>query len=138
MLLVQCVVRSVRVTVLITLPWLSQLGADQCHCHTQQSHTDKGCAQGEVNDSSAYQMILLQNRQPAWQQAQTSKLSAQYEDADSLTDTDLPAHQLADKDSLFVDCNGLQVHYKQACPVEVCLTARCLMSALRTGNSFDC
>ena len=83
-------------------------------------------------------MVLLQNRQPAWQQAQTSKLSAQYEDTDSLTDTDLPAHQLADKDSLFVDCNGLQLHYKQACPAEVCLVACCLMPALPTGISSDC
>lgn len=63
--------------------------------------------------------VLLQNRQQTWQQLQASKQTAVCDEADSLTDTDVPPQQLADKDSLFLDCHGLQVHYKQAYPSEV-------------------
>lgn len=50
-------------------------------------------------------------------QTQAGKLAAQ--ESDTLTDTDLPAYQLADKDSLFIECNGLRVHYKEVHPAEV-------------------
>lgn len=55
-----------------------------------------------------------------WQQVQQSQQQqeAQYE-SESGDNTDVPAAHLADKDSLFVDINGLSVHYKQAYPAKV-------------------
>ena len=56
-----------------------------------------------------------------WRQMRQSQqqTDSQYESEGG--DTDVPASQLADKDSLFIQCNGLSVHYKQAYPTEVCL-----------------
>lgn len=53
-----------------------------------------------------------------WQQVQQQQQEAQSE-SESGDNTDVPAAHLADKDSLFVDVNGLSVHYKQAYPAKV-------------------
>lgn len=53
-----------------------------------------------------------------WQQVQQQQQETQYE-SESGDNTDVPAAHLADKDSLFVDINGLSVHYKQAYPATV-------------------
>ena len=59
----------------------------------------------------------LQGGDVVWQQVQQQQ-EAQYE-SESSDNTDVPAAHLADKDSLFVDINGLSVHYKQAYPAKV-------------------
>lgn len=62
-----------------------------------------------------------------WQQVQQSQQQqeAQY-DSESGDNTDVPASRMADKDSLFVEINGLNVHYKQAYPAKVCLLLSCI------------
>lgn len=73
-----------------------------------------------------------------WQQVQQSQQQqeAQYE-SESGDNTDVPASQLADKDSLFVDIFGLNVHYKQAYPAKVCfLVTSCMQqTVLPCANS---
>lgn len=52
-----------------------------------------------------------------WQQVQQQQQETQYE-SESGDSADVPAAHLADKDCLFVDINGLSVHYKQAYPAK--------------------
>ena len=61
----------------------------------------------------------MQGGEMTWRQMRQSQqqTDSQYESEGG--DTDVPASQLADKDSLFVQCNGLSVHYKQAYPTKV-------------------
>ena len=54
-----------------------------------------------------------------WQQLQQAQQAGTQYESECGDNTDVPAGQLADKDSLFVDINGLEVHYKQACPTQV-------------------
>lgn len=57
-----------------------------------------------------------------WQQIQqTQQQQEAHDESESGDNTDVPAGQLADKDSLFVDLKGLNVHYKQAYPAKVYL-----------------
>lgn len=51
-----------------------------------------------------------------WRQMRQQQTDSQYESEGG--DTDVPASQLADKDSLFIQCIGLSVHYKQAYPTK--------------------
>ncbi len=61
----------------------------------------------------------MQGSEMTWRQMRQSQqqTDSQYESEGG--DTDVPASQLADKDSLFIQCNGLSVHYKQAYPAKV-------------------
>ena len=52
------------------------------------------------------------------QSQQQQQQDLQYE-SEGGADADVPASQLADKDSLFIQCGGLNVHYKQAYPTKV-------------------
>ena len=62
----------------------------------------------------------MQGSETKWRQLRQSQQQPEslYE-SEGGEDTDVPASQLADKDSLFVQCNGLSIHYKQAYPVQV-------------------
>jgi len=61
----------------------------------------------------------MQAGEMTWRQMRQSQqqTDSQYESDGG--DTDVPASQLADKDSLFIQCHGLSVHYKQAYPTKV-------------------
>ncbi|DBA73057.1 TPA: hypothetical protein ACH3X2_009998 [Trebouxia sp. C0005] len=69
-----------------------------------------------------YKLGLLGQSHPwqggemTWRQMRQQQTDSQYESEGG--DTDVPASQLADKDSLFIQCNGLSVHYKQAYPTK--------------------
>ncbi len=67
----------------------------------------------------------IQGGEIGWRQVSQSQQQAesQYE-SEGGGDTDVPASQLADKDSLFIQCNGLNVHYKQAYPAKVSNNSR--------------
>ena len=54
-----------------------------------------------------------------WQRRQSQQQPDTQYESEGGGDTDVPASQLADKDSLFIHCNGLHVHYKQAYPAKV-------------------
>lgn len=54
-----------------------------------------------------------------WRQMRQSQQQADSQYESEAGDSDVPASQLADKDSLFIQCNGLSVHYKQAYPTTV-------------------
>lgn len=71
-------------------------------------------------------LIAMQGKDVVWQQLQHQEHDMRYE-SESGDNTDVPASQLADKDSLFVEIDGLKVHYKQAYPAKVCLLPSCLL-----------
>ncbi|KAL3157447.1 hypothetical protein ABBQ32_011918 [Trebouxia sp. C0010 RCD-2024] len=62
-----------------------------------------------------------QGKDVVWQQLQHQEHDMRYE-SESGDNTDVPASQLADKDSLFVEIDGLKVHYKQAYPAKATST----------------
>ena len=61
----------------------------------------------------------MQAGEMTWRQMRQSQQQADSQYESDGGDTDVPASQLADKDSLFIQCNGLSVHYKQAYPTKV-------------------
>ncbi|DBB10108.1 TPA: hypothetical protein ACH3X3_001692 [Trebouxia sp. C0006] len=71
-----------------------------------------------------YKLGLLGQSHPwqggemTWRQMRQSQQQTDFLYESEGGDTDVPASQLADKDSLFIQCNGLSVHYKQAYPTE--------------------
>lgn len=73
----------------------------------------------------------LQGSDMVWQQLQQQQ-DTQYE-SESGDNTDVPASQLADKDSLFVEIDGLNVHYKQAYPAKVGSFHVCCLKCFSAG-----
>lgn len=61
----------------------------------------------------------MQGGDVVWQQLQHAQQPDSQYESESGDNADVPASQLADKDSLFVDITGLKVHYKQAYPAKV-------------------
>ena len=71
-----------------------------------------------------FHLRWMQGSETKWRQLRQSQQQPEslYE-SEGGGDTDVPASQLADKDSLFVQCNGLSIHYKQAYPAQVSKTS---------------
>lgn len=61
----------------------------------------------------------MQGGDTAWRQVRRSQQQTESPYESEGDNTDVPASQLADKDSLFLLCKGLNVHYKQAYPAQV-------------------
>lgn len=64
-------------------------------------------------------VLCIQGDEVTWQRRQSQQQPDTQYESEGGGDTDVPASQLADKDSLFIHCNGLHVHYKQAYPAKV-------------------
>ena len=73
----------------------------------------------------------MQGDELAWRRRQTQQQPDMQYESEGGGDTDVPASQLADKDSLFIHCNGLHVHYKQAYPAKV--GPKCILHGYTTS-----